>query len=75
MGNAYSGLSREDIAFSRGYEQGMRDAYAGSGQPSYFDARMADRALEDERRRRRRRRAAAAAGGAAGGGGGGGGGC
>ena len=63
MGSAYSGLSlREELAFSRGYEQGVRDAYASTGVPPNIDPRLAEMAMMEERRRQRRRRAAAASG-------------
>ena len=58
MGSGFSGLSREDRAFSRGYEQGSRDAYQSSGQPPYYDERLAEKALKAERKRRRRGNAA-----------------
>ena len=61
MGSAYSRMSREERAFSRGYEQGVRDAFASSGRPPNFDERLAERALAEERRRIKRRRGVAAA--------------
>ena len=55
MGNACCGMSREERAFSRGYDQAMRDSHSNPGQSSYYEGKMAQRALEKERKRNRRR--------------------
>lgn len=55
MGSCFSGLSREDRAFGRGYEQGARDAYRSSGRPQHYDEKMAKKAMKAERKKRSRK--------------------
>lgn len=54
MGSAFSGPSREERAFERGYEHAVRDASANYGMPPAYDPSLKEKAMEEEKEEKRR---------------------